>query len=669
MDPTGTPAFLPLLLFSMVLTVLFALAAAFAVRRILGVPVGWPRSFAVGLLVCFGGGPLTTVFLANSGIVDAEDAQRAVLPTLLLFGLSIAWAFALGTGLLVAVEVLWPTGSLGTPWGMVRSLRASRARRKRYLHVTTTAFREGLLRPVNARSMQGGTPEAARTARSLAATLGKSGVTFIKLGQMLSTRSDALPPEYIAELSLLQTHAEPEEFSALRPLLQAALGRDVEEVFASVEAQPLASASVAQVHAAVLRSGQPVVVKIQRPTARNQVKVDLDIIERFAGMLERRTSWGRALGLESLAVGFGVSLREELDYTVELENMRAVAAGNPALKIPRVYPEFSSNKVLVMEHLDGEPLGEACLGAETPEFRRALAMELFDGILSQVIVSGVFHSDLHPGNILVLRPAGPGDDDGTAARPALALLDFGSVGRLGRDTRMSLAGFIVAVQADDNVAATDRLLEMVERTPSLDRRALERGMGILLTHLDGSTSVLFTKLFQLLQRHSLGVPPQLAGALRAISALEGTIRLLDPGFDVIGEAQRRSLSWISAMSSPAAVRNLLASNAIGFMSTLQRLPRNLSMLNEKIENGNLQVNVRQFASPTDRSFLTGLVHEGIIAGISIAAIIGSILLMVSGSGPMLAQNLRLYEFLGYTLALGGFVFGLRSLVRILITRK
>ncbi|MBV1778591.1 AarF/ABC1/UbiB kinase family protein [Paeniglutamicibacter sp. ABSL32-1] len=667
MDPTGTPAFLPLLLLSVVLTALFALAAAFAVRRILGVPVGWPRSFAVGLVVCFGGTPLTTVFLANSGIHDAEDAALAVVPTLLLFALSIAWAFALGTGLLVAVEVLWPTGSLGTPWGVLRSLRASGARRRRYLQVTRTAFREGLLRPVSARSMQGGTTEAARTARSLAATLGKSGVTFIKLGQMLSTRADTLPAEYISELSLLQTRAEPEPFSALRPMLEAALGRELDEVFSSIDTEPLASASVAQVHAAVLKTGQAVVVKIQRPTARTQVKVDLDIIERFAGMLERRTAWGRALGLESLAAGFGASLREELDYTVEMANMRAVAAGNPALKIPRVYPEFSSNKVLVMEHLDGDPLGEACLDAATPELRRTLAVELFDGILQQVIVSGVFHSDLHPGNILVLRGAGTGA--GAPAGPALALLDFGSVGRLGRDTRMSLAGFLVAVQADDNVAATDRLLEMVDRAPALDRRALERGMGILLTHLDGSPQVLFTKLFQLLQRHGLGVPPQLAGALRAIGSLEGTIRLLDPGFDVIGEAQQRSLAWISAMTTPEALRNLLASNAIGFVSTLQRMPRNLSMLNEKIESGNLQVNVRQFASPTDRGFLTGLVHEGIIAGISIAAIIGSILLMVSDSGPMLAQNLRLYEFLGYTLALGGFVFGLRSLLRILIPRK
>lgn len=653
----------------MLLTVLFALAAAFAVRRILGVPVGWPRSFAVGMLVFFAGTPLATVFLTNAGIMGSEDAQGAVVPTLMLFGLSIAWAFALGTGLLVAVEVLWPTGTLGTPWGMVRSLQASGARRKRYLHVTRTAFREGLLRPVSARSMQGGTPEAARTARSLAATLGKSGVTFIKLGQMLSTRADTLPPEYIAELSLLQTRAEPEPFTALRPLLEAALGRDVYEVFASIDTQPLASASVAQVHAAVLRNGQPVVVKIQRPTARSQVKVDLDIIERFARMLERRTAWGRELGIESLAVGFGVSLREELDYGIELENMRAVAAGDPALKIPTVYPEFSSNKVLVMEHLDGEPLGQACLDAETPEFRRALAMELFGGILSQVLVAGVFHSDLHPGNILVLRRSGPETLKEASPRPALALLDFGSVGRLGRDTRMSLAGFMVAVHADDNVAATDRLLEMVERTPTLDRRALERGMGILLTHLNGSTNVLFGKLFQLLQRHSLGIPPQLAGALRAIGSLEGTIKLLDPGFDVIGEAQRKSLSWISAMTTPEAVRNLLAANAIGFISTLQRMPRNLSMLNEKIENGNLQVNVRQFASPTDRGFLTGLVHEGIIAGISIAAILGSILLMVSESGPMLTQNLRLYQFFGYTLALGGFVFGLRSLVRVLITRK
>ncbi len=631
---------------------LFAFSAGFLARRLLGVPIGWPRSIVVGVIVYAAGAPVATLFASTSGLsAGAELSPSALGAAALIVVLSFAWAFAFGIGLLVLVEVLWPTGSIPTPLAYFRARRASKARRRRYFRVAALAIRNGLLRPVGARAVQSGTPEAARTARALAKTLNQAGVSFIKLGQTMSTRADMLPAEYISELSVLQTRAEPENWTDLEPALAAALGAPVDQVFASVSTEPLASASVAQVHAAVLPNGDAVVVKVQRPQALAQVTVDLDIIERFAGTLENRTGWGKALGVKALASGFADSLREELDYTAELESMRTIASGASTIRIPTVYPELSSKRVLVMERLDGVPLGEADFSAVPAPERQRLAESLLHGVLAQVVVSGVFHADLHPGNILLL------------ASGELALLDFGSVGRLGKDTRTSLAGFLVAVKAEDNVAAAERLLEMLDPPPELDRRQFERDLGVLLTYLGGSTSSLVTRLFRLVQQHALGVPAQLAAALRAIGALEGSIKLIEPGFDVIAEAQKQSSSLLASMYSAESLKHLLASNAIGLVSAMQRLPGNLSSLGEKIEQGTLQVRVRQFSDAADRSFLTSLAHEGIVALIAIAAVIGSIVLVGLDTGPMLAPNLRLYTFFGYTLALGGFVFGLRTLVR------
>lgn len=632
---------------------IFAFGAGFLARRILSVPVGWPRSIVVGLIVYAGGAPLATLFSSSSGLTPSTEMSEANIgAAALVVLLSFAWAFAFGVGLLVASEVLWPTGTIPTPLAYLRARRASKARRRRYFSVAGIAVRYGLLRPTGVRSIQPGTPEAARTAKALTDTLNKSGVTFIKLGQMMSTRGDMLPPEYIQELATLQTRAEPERWTSVEAVLVQAFGRPLAQVFTSVDPEPMASASVAQVHTAILPAGQEVVVKVQRPAALAQVSVDLDIIERFATLLERRTAWGKALGVQTLAAGFAASLREELDYSSELESMRAIAAGSSTLRIPAVYPELSSKRVLVMERLDGVPLGDADFTQIPVAERHRLAETLLRGVLQQVIVSGVFHADLHPGNILLL------------ASGELALLDFGSVGRLGKDTRSSLAGFLVAVKAEDNVAAADRLLEMLDVPDGLDRRRFERDLGVLLTYMNGSTTSLVRRLFRLVQEHSLGVPAQLAAALRAIGALEGTIKLIEPGFDVISEAQKQSSSLLSAMYSPESLKNMLASNTIGFVSALQRLPSNLASLNEKIERGTLQVQVRQFSDATDRNFLTSLAHEGIVALLAIAAVIGSIVLISIDAGPMLAPSLRLYTFFGYTLALGGFVFGLRTLIRV-----
>jgi ubiquinone biosynthesis protein len=248
----------------------------------------------------------------------------------------------------------------------------------------------------------------------------EAGVTFVKLGQVLSTHPDLLPAEFVEELGRFQDDVALAPWDRVEEVLVADLGRPVDEVFASFDRRPLAAASVAQVHAARLPSGAEVAVKVQRPGIRAVVERDLDIVARLARSLEGRTRWARSIAARDLAAGFADAVREELDFRIEAADMAAVALlANGAVRVPAPHQPLCRERVLVMQRLDGTPLGAAGpVLAERGLDRDALAGELLACLLGQVMLGGVFHADPHPGNVLVLA-------DGR-----LGLLDFGSVGRL-----------------------------------------------------------------------------------------------------------------------------------------------------------------------------------------------------------------------------------------------
>ena len=233
--------------------------------------------------------------------------------------LFVAWVVAVEVGVLVILEALLPTGSVPGPVELVRTAPARVRRARRYAQIVRIAARHGLGRYLTPRPPDH--EPGVATARALREALTAGGVTFVKLGQMLSTRSDLLGPSYVAELSRLQSDVAPEPWETVRRTLVEELGRDPDEVFDEVDPVPLAAASVGQVHRARLASGEDVVVKVQRTDARAQVTADLDIVERLAAWLQRTTPWARALGVRDLAAGFAQSLDEELDYRVEAANV------------------------------------------------------------------------------------------------------------------------------------------------------------------------------------------------------------------------------------------------------------------------------------------------------------------------------------------------------------
>jgi len=638
--------------------VLTVLAFGAVIRRLLGVRLGPVRTALAAVVALAVAGPLL-------GALLPDPAATGTATALLYLLLAVCCGSLAAMTVVVVAEVVLPDGSVPGPVELWRGSRARLARSRRYAQILRIAGRHGLGRFLRARRISGvGSHDARRDlARSLRRALEDGGVTFVKLGQQLSTRGDLLPAEFVQELARLQDDAAAVPWEAARDVLTAELPGRVEEVFAAVDPTPLAAASVAQVHAARLADGTAVVVKVQRPGVAAVVERDLDILRHLARVVEARTAWGRALGLSGLASGFADALREELDFTTEHDNLRAMAAvlADPPdrpVRVPAPVPGLSTRRVLVMERLTGTPLGAAApaLAALGAQRRRELAAALLDAVLGQVLDHGLFHVDLHPGNVLVLA-------DGT-----LGLLDLGSVGRLDGTSRAAVGRLLAALGSGDSLAAADALLELVDRPDEVDERGLERDLGALIVRFTAAGSpnsaAAFAGLFRLLTAHRLVVPPQVAAVFRTFATLEGTLRLLDPGFDLVDGARAAGQARVAAALGPGRLRRSAQTELLALAPLLRRLPRRVDRLADTLERGRLSVAVRPFADSGDRAWLTGLVHTALLAGIgSVAGVMAALLLGIP-DGPQVTGSVRLFPLLGYALLIVSAVLVLRVLVAV-----
>jgi ubiquinone biosynthesis protein len=639
----------------LILLSVVAIVGAFAVlaRRLLGLRFGVVRLLLAGLVGFAVVGPIAR---AITGSVPSAGGVATPVWFLILTG---AGALVVAMVFLVVAEALVPSGSLPGPLEWRRALRGRIARARRYSQISRIAIRHGLgpyLRGRRRAELEG--PEGRqRLARSLRLALEEGGVTFVKLGQVLSTRPDLLPVELVEELARLQDQVGPADWEQVEQVLTAELGGPPGEVFADFDRRPLAAASVAQVHAARLRSGAEVVVKVQRPGIRAVVERDLDIVARLAASLEGRTRWARSVGAHDLALGFADAVREELDFRIEAANMAGVAAQSDGMvRIPTPYAQLCGERVLVMQRLDGTPLHEAGpVIAERGLDREVLARALLECLLRQIMRSGVFHADPHAGNVLVL-------DDGR-----LGLLDFGSVGRLDSSLQAALQRLLLAMDRGDPLAASDALLEVMLRPDEVDTERLERALGQFMARYlnpGGSPGVrMFSDLFRIVSVHGLSVPPEVAATFRALATLEGTLAQLAPGFNLVIEA-RAFASHEGAELDPAAARQLVTDELATLLPMLRRLPRRLERIAGAAEHGRLSIQLRLFADHRDRRHLTGLLHQFLLTILAATAGIMAVLLLGTSGGPRVTATVSLFQLLGYNLLAVCAILALRVLVLI-----
>jgi predicted unusual protein kinase regulating ubiquinone biosynthesis (AarF/ABC1/UbiB family) len=391
-----------------------------------------------------------------------------------------------------------------------------------------------------------GTPT--ERARALRLALQDLGPTFAKLGQILSTRPDLLGPEMIEELSLLQDHVDPLTEAEVVAAMERELRVPWEDVFASIESVPLAAGTIGQVNRATLESGERVVVKVQRPTAADDILRDLRLLELVADKLGGQRRLREVVDLPAVVEHLGSSLREELDFLHEADNverMREVLAPYPRLAVPRVYRELSTSRLLVMEEVQGIPVREAPDGPA----RREAARQLLESYYCQIVTAGCFHADPHPGNLMWWQER-------------IWFLDFGMVGTLDDDTRQQLALLLMAFWRDDAELLTEVLLAMSQATGrgDLDLDALRDDVDAFLGSLRGSSlreiqlGPTLQRLGELAARHRLRLPAALALAGKALSQMQLATADLDPDLDPFSVAgsffTRRALDEIRAYADP-----------------------------------------------------------------------------------------------------------------------
>jgi ubiquinone biosynthesis protein len=625
---------------------------AYGARRLLA-----ERRFSLSRTIVAGlaGQALTsTIFtaMASGWHLGAHQPSPAYGAVLGFAALSWACGLLLAMAILVTWQAFIPAGTVPPPATWPRSLRSRAARSRRYWQIVRIFARCGV-RPL------GRGPRSVSLAESLTEALDRSGAVFVKFGQALSTRRDLLPPEFTSELGRLQDRVSPLPWAQIERVLGEELGGT--GMFTEIDTDPLASASIAQVHAATLPTGERVVLKVLRPGVTSLVERDLDIIARLARRTEARVGWARAIGVVKLAEGFAAALREELDFRVEAGNLAAVgaAASSDGIVIPRAYHDLSTRRVLVMERLDGQALSKAAPDPMTDCDRERLARDLLDSLLRQIVVDGVFHADPHPGNILLLT-------DGR-----LGLIDFGAVGRLDSGLRAALQRLMLAIDRRDPVAMTDALLEVTARPDDLDEQALERAVGALLVrHLASGRApdaTMFTDLFRLVTRHELAVPPEFGATFRALSTLEGGLTLLAPGFDIVAEAERFGQAQLAGRLGPVSLKDAAADEAVALLPMLRRLPRRVDRIAAAVEGGRLNVNVRALADERDRRVITGWVQLGVLAILAATAGGMAVALLALKGGPAMTATISLYQFLGYCLLVICALLALRVLAAVFRT--
>ena len=468
--------------------------------------------------------------------------------------------------------------------------------------------------------------EAASTGRAenLADDLERLGPTFVKLGQVLSTRADLLPAEYLEALTRLQDHVEPFDGEKAEAIVAEELGVRLSKAFTRFERVPIAAASLGQVHYAELRDGRPVAVKVQRPDIRETIATDVESLLQIAQLLDRHSGVGERFDLEGMVHEFEKSIGEELDYRKEAGNLRRLAESLSRfdrLVVPRPIDDYTTARVLTMEYVSGRKVSELSpltrMEMEGPE----LARQLFEAYLHQILVEGFFHADPHPGNLFL-----------TPDR-RIALVDLGMIGRTSPRMQEKLIALLLAIGEGQGERAAEVAASIGDVTPEADLHAFERAVADLVSaHRDATVDQIevgrvVMSTTGIAGRCGVRMPAELTLLGKTLLHLDEVARILDSDFDpnaairehVSGVVRRRMLK----QASPGQVfSTLLEVNQFA-----QRLPAQINQFLERAANNELELRVRAF---DEMHLLEGLqkIANRIALGLVLAAlIVGAALLM------------------------------------------
>jgi ubiquinone biosynthesis protein len=514
-----------------------------------------------------------------------------------------------------------------------------------YQDVVAALHLEGIVRPLERVALGNDVPPQDRP-RRLRLVCEDLGPTFVKLGQLLSTRADLLPDLYTSELAALRDDVRPFPFGQVEAILQEEYGRPLSTLFTSLDETPVASASISQVHRAVLCDGRIVALKVRRPDIGKVVQADLDIIKNLAHLVERRLPNLALYNPVALAREFERTIKRELDFTIErktIECCRAQLGSDETAHIPLTFRELSTPRVLAMEFIDGVAVDDIA-GIRRLELEpQHVAVAGARILLRQIFEFGFFHADPHPANLRVLP------------RGIIAPLDYGMFGNLDGRTRERISDLLTGLMAQDSERVIRALERLDIRAEQLDSRAFRRDVSELVTSYSDLTletinlGVLLRELFAVTRTHRLRIPPDLVLLIRSLVTIESVGRKLDPAFDIARELK----PFLHNLALKRFRPERILSQTVHSMQDLQRiatlLPDLLSQSLESIKRGQLRVHFdlagfeRQVKLLTraSNSLAIGIVISGLVVASALVLGVGPASLAYSGFGIALILSLWL----------------------------
>lgn len=493
------------------------------------------------------------------------------------------------------------------------------------------------------------TPEDRATrGRRLREMLEELGPTFVKFGQLLSTRPDVVPPDVVAELRKLQDEARPEPFEAIRAVVEEDLGLTLEQAFESFDPVPIGSASVGQVHVAELPGGREVVVKVQRPDAARTLNADIDLLYQLARLTKDRVKRLAFIDLEGLVDEFAKTVRQELDYRNEARNDEAVRRnfeGNEHVVVPRVHWRQTTGRVLTQDRIEGPTLAHADLDALSAEERRTLAARLAETWMQMVFGDGMFHADPHPANIIVLGP------------DRIGLIDFGMVGMLTQDDRESAIRLFTDIMTQKTERLPRDLRALGIRYPreleeEFSRRLQDlmgRYMGMSMDELD--VREILHELFGIIYELEITLPSRWILLDKALATLAGVALEISPDFNVFETAKPYARKLAYAKYSPERIAGRVQNDIGRYANALLEYPIQLGELLDEFKDGEVRVAI-------DLQELNEASNKALVAANRMAiALVAAAVILASGIiGTFVTEGPQLFGLA--LIGVPGFVAGL-----------
>lgn len=472
------------------------------------------------------------------------------------------------------------------------------------------------------------------------------GPTFIKLGQLLSTRPDLIPADFLDELAKLQDDIPPFGIEEVQAIIKEELGHPPEEIFHYFDTEPLAAASIGQVHRARMDNGAEVVVKVQRPGIENVIAVDLEILAHIAELMEQYLE--EVQGHQPMAIvhEFARSLSREIDFSIELANIQRFARqfeGNPAIHVPLVYPELSTDRILVMEYVVGIKSSKVGVLREQGYDLPLIAERGANLVMEQIFVHGFFHADPHPGNVFVLPDN------------VLCFIDFGQMGRLSLKDREDFTDLVLDLVAGNEQKVVSGVLKVTVQLGEVDRENLGRDLGSLMDMYlyrpleDLEAAKILQDLLDLVSRHKLSFKPSLYLMMKALSTVEGVGLMLDPKLELINLARPFMRKIRLGRMQPRRIAEELSLTGTSYLQLLRDLPDEIRTILVQLRSGRMRLEFEHRGLKSLDATLDRVSNRISFAIVLAALIVGSSLIVLSDIPPHW-HNIPVIGLLGFLFA-------------------